>query len=101
MSDLSSTAHAAVSRRWRLRLAIAIAVFALGAVVATVVAIAYDESLLLPVFLWLGVGALLLAHQQVPRSVTAGERPRMAVSAAWVAVGVVLYVGVPVVLNRL
>lgn len=68
---------------------------------ATVVAIAYDESLLMPVFLWLGVGAFLLAHQQVPRSVTAGERPRMAASAAWVVAGMVLYVGVPVVLNRL
>jgi hypothetical protein len=54
-----------------------------------------------PVFLWLGVGALLLALRQVPRSVTAGERPRMAVSAAWAVVGAVLYVGVPLVLNRL
>lgn len=101
MSGISSSAHGLVSRRWRVRLAIAIALLALGAAVATVVAVAYDEPILTPVFLWLGVGALLLAHQQVPRSVTPGERPRMAASAAWVVVGMVLYVGVPVVLNRL
>jgi hypothetical protein len=101
VSDLSTSAHGLIARRWRTRLAIAIALFALGAVVATVVAAAYDESILTPVFLWLGVGALLLAHQQVPRSVTPGERPRMAASAAWVVVGMVLYVGAPLVLNRL
>ncbi|MEO5665908.1 MAG: hypothetical protein ABIR39_21775 [Nocardioides sp.] len=100
MSDLPTPTHTAVTRRWRVRLAIAVAVLGLGAVVSTVVSIAYDESLVVPAFLWLGVGALALAHRQVPRSVTSQEQPRMAASAAWVVVGIVLYVVVPVVLNR-
>ncbi|UUZ60744.1 hypothetical protein [Nocardioides sp. B-3] len=100
MSALSSSTHTAVTRRWRVRLAITVAVLGLGAAVATAVAIAHDESLVVPLFLWLGVGALALALQQVPRSVTSQERPRMAASAARVVVGIMLYVVVPVVLNR-
>lgn len=101
MSDIPGSTHTAVTRRWRVRLAIAVAVLGLGATVAMVVAVAYDESLVVPLFLWLGVGALVLAYHQVPRSVTSQEQPRMAASAAWVVVGIVLYVVVPVVLRRL
>lgn len=100
MSDIATSTHTAVTRRWRVRLAITVAVLGLGAAVATAVAIAYDESLVVPLFLWLGVGALALALQQVPRSVTSHERPRMAACSAWVVVGIVLYVVVPVLLNR-
>ena len=100
MPDLTSSVHAAVSVRWRLRLTVAIVLMALGALVATAVAVAYDEPLLTPLLLWLGVGALVVARQQVPRSVTAQERPRMAASATWVVLGILLYVVAPVVLSR-
>jgi hypothetical protein len=101
VSDLTASAHAAVSSRWRLRLGVAVVLMALGALVATTVAVAYDESLLTPLLLWLGVVAVVVARRQVPRSVTTQERPRMAASAAWVVVGIVLYVVAPVVLGRL
>ncbi|CAA9399385.1 MAG: hypothetical protein AVDCRST_MAG60-1996 [uncultured Nocardioides sp.] len=100
MPDLTSSAHAAIATRWRARLLVVIAVLALGALVATIIAVAYGESLLTPVLLWLGVGALVLALLQLPRSLTPGERPRMAASAAWLIAGIVLYVVVPMLVSQ-
>jgi hypothetical protein len=89
-----------VFQRWRVRLLVVLCVFTLGAAASLAISVAYGESLVLPVLLWVGVGCVFMAWRTVPRRIGAEERPTMARSATWTALAVVAYVVVPVVLSQ-
>ena len=100
MSISHSVPHELVFQRWRLRLLVVLCVFTLGAAASLVISLAYGESLVVPVLLWIGVGCVFMAWRTVPRRISAEERPTMARSATWTALAVVAYVVVPVVLSQ-
>ncbi|QIX28128.1 hypothetical protein ncot_17175 [Nocardioides sp. JQ2195] len=91
---------AAVHRRWRLRLAIAVVLMALGALASTAISAGYGESLVVPVLLWVGVVCIVMAWRSVPHGVRDSERPAMARSAIWTVLGLLAYVVGPLLVSR-
>ena len=100
MSVPDTAVQAAIHHRWRIRLLVVLAVFALGAAGSLVISLAYGESLVVPMFLWLGVACVAMAWHTVPRGIAAEERPSMARSAMWATLAIVAYVVVPVLLSQ-
>ncbi len=98
--SLPEPVQAAVHQRWRLRLLVVLLIFTLGAVGSLVISLAYDESLIVPLLLWAGVGCVAMARQTVPRGVAVEERESMARSAVWTTLAILLYIVVPVVLSQ-
>lgn len=92
--------QAAIHHRWRIRLLVVLAVFVLGSVGSLVTSLAYGESLVIPLCLWLGVACVAMAWHTVPRAVAAEERPSMARSAMWAGLAIVAYVVIPVLLSQ-
>lgn len=93
MSLQDPAVAAAVHARWRLRLLVAAVLLGLGVAVSFAIALAYDESLVVPLLLGAGVGCLVLARRAVPASLRA--------SAAWTVLAIMLYVLLPVALSSM
>ncbi|MBU2075494.1 MAG: hypothetical protein KKE65_06960 [Actinobacteria bacterium] len=91
----------ALSRRWRLQLGVAAGIMLVSAVVGLLLAIAYGESPVVPIFLLLGGLAALCAMGAVPLGVTPGDRPAMKASALWIVLAVLLFFGAPLLLGQL
>ena len=90
----------ALFHRWRVRLAVVVALLVPTAAVSLLLALVHDGPLVVPALLAAGAGCVVRAWRSVPRSLTASERPTMARSAAWAGLGLVLFVVVPVALTR-
>lgn len=86
---MSTTADdAAIRRRWRRNLGVAITLMTLIATASTVMTLASGELTATPVFLWAGAGGVVVARRHV-------GTPR---SAAWVVVGLAVFFAGPLTL---
>jgi len=85
--------------RWRPGLALAAFLMIASALVALASALAYGERPVVALPMLLGGLCVVAAFRNVPRAVLPEERPAMARTAWWIVVALLLFFGVPLVLD--
>jgi cell division protein FtsW (lipid II flippase) len=101
MRSLDPEANRMLRARWRTSLGVAAGLMTLFALVSTLVSVAYDETLVVPLLMWAGVGCVVMARRSLPHRVTPEERPALGRTAAWIVLALLSFFVLPLVLDRL